>query len=513
MKIRFDVTAEELAIIQGVLSRHLSDDCKVWVFGSRAKNSARFNSDLDLAIECKAKLPQKSVSELKEDFDDSKLAFAVDVVDMNGIEAYFKKIIDAQKVVFPLKSKTPKLRFPEFGGEWEEKRLIELSENGFSNGAFNDPKRVGRGYRIINVKDMYVDGAIDVNNLSRVDIDEKEFLKNRVEYGDIFFTRSSLVKEGIAYSNVNLSDVDDLTFDGHLIRMRPKKDECSPVFLYYNFATEKSRIQFVQRGKTTTMTTIGQEDIATVAIFLPKKQEQQKIADFLTVVDARIEALTKQQELTEQYKKGVMQKIFLQEIRFRADDGSEFSEWEYRELAEIAVKNTNKNSSNKISFVLTNSASKGIVSQQDYFDKDIANQNNLDGYYIVDINDFVYNPRISILAPVGPIKRNKLRQGVMSPLYTVFTCHAVNLDFMEKYFDTATWHDYMFSIANYGARHDRMAISNGDFFKMPILLPSLAEQTKIANFLSSIDNKLEAISSELQVAKKFKKALLQQMFV
>lgn len=117
----------------------------------------------------------------------------------------------------------PQLRFPEFREEWEITPLINLSINGFSNGAFNDPNKVGSGYRIINVKDMYIDGTINIDTLNRVAIDEKEFSKNRVEYGDIFFTRSSLVKEGIAHSNVNLNTVDDLTFDGHLIRMRPKK--------------------------------------------------------------------------------------------------------------------------------------------------------------------------------------------------------------------------------------------------------------------------------------------------
>jgi type I restriction enzyme S subunit len=154
-------------------------------------------------------------------------------------------------------SNVPKLRFKEFDGDWEDKRLFTLSENGFSNGAFNDPKKVGSGYKIINVKDMYIDGTINTDSLTKVALEEKEFLKNRVEYGDIFFTRSSLVKEGIAYSNINLTTNEDLTFDGHLIRMRPKKEICSPIFLYYNFTTKRVRNQLIVRGKTTTMTTIG----------------------------------------------------------------------------------------------------------------------------------------------------------------------------------------------------------------------------------------------------------------
>ena len=144
----------------------------------------------------------------------------------------------------------PKLRFEEFVGDWGNSTISELSINGFSNGVFNDPKKVGSGYRLINVKDMYVEGSIDPATLFKVDIDSSEFEKNKVLYGDIFFTRSSLVKEGIAYSNVFLKHDEDVTFDGHLIRMRPDSSKSSSKFLYYLFKTDKARNQFIERGKT-----------------------------------------------------------------------------------------------------------------------------------------------------------------------------------------------------------------------------------------------------------------------
>lgn len=195
--------------------------------------------------------------------------------------------------------------------DWEECQLIKLSENGLSNGVFNDPLKVGRGYKLINVKDMYVGDVIDVDTLSLLDLDEKVFVKNKVEYGDIFFTRSSLVKSGIAYTNVNLSRNNDITYDGHLIRMRPKQRIVSPKFLAYFFKTDFARRQLIKRGKTTTMTTIGQDDVAEISIVFPTYKEQQKIAAFLTSIDNKIEQVSSQLKQAKTFKKGLLQQMFV----------------------------------------------------------------------------------------------------------------------------------------------------------------------------------------------------------
>lgn len=191
----------------------------------------------------------------------------------------------------------------------------------------------------------------------------------------------------------------------------------------------------------------------------------------------------------------------------------EFDEdWEELILGSISEKKVRKNKDEKIKNVFTNSASQGILNQRDYFDKDIANQNNLSNYYIVEKDDFIYNPRISNLAPVGPISRNHLGTGVMSPLYSVFKIAKGNLDFFEFYFLTNHWHTYMESIANYGARFDRMNISIGDFYKMPLPSPTLLEQTKIANFLTAIDKRLQALQQKKKLLEQYKKGLMQKIF-
>lgn len=188
-------------------------------------------------------------------------------------------------------------------------------------------------------------------------------------------------------------------------------------------------------------------------------------------------------------------------------------EWKVKRLGEIAEKVTSKNKSNKQLPVLTNSATEGVVNQQDYFDREIVTKDNLTNYHIIELNDFVYNPRISVAAPVGPISRNKIGTGIMSPLYTIFKFKEGNIDFFEQYFRTNCWHQYLKDKANFGARFDRMNISNEDFFNLPIPFPPLAEQRRIAQALTALDELIAATNEKLEQMKAYKKGLMQQLFV
>lgn len=189
--------------------------------------------------------------------------------------------------------------------------------------------------------------------------------------------------------------------------------------------------------------------------------------------------------------------------------------WEHRKLGNISKKCIVKNTNKAITETFTNSAEHGIVSQRDFFDKDIANQENISSYYVVNIDDFVYNPRISSSAPCGPISRNKLgRQGIMSPLYTVFSPSGVDLALLEQYFKTSRWYSYMYLNGDTGARADRFAIKDKSFFDMPIATPSsLNEQEIISTFLDQTDYRITLHQRKTEELKKLKKALLQQMFV
>jgi restriction endonuclease S subunit len=187
--------------------------------------------------------------------------------------------------------------------------------------------------------------------------------------------------------------------------------------------------------------------------------------------------------------------------------------WEQRKLGEVSEKVKEKNSDNLYSSVLTNSAEFGIIPQRDFFDKDIANEKSLNGYYIVKQDDFVYNPRISNHAPVGPIKRNQLNEvGVMSPLYYVFRTHDIENSYLATYFDATYWHKFMKLNGDSGARADRFAIKDSLFIEMPIPCPVLPEQVAIGSFFQELDQLITLQQRELELIKEGKKTLLSKMF-
>lgn len=192
----------------------------------------------------------------------------------------------------------------------------------------------------------------------------------------------------------------------------------------------------------------------------------------------------------------------------------EFSKsyWGITRLNVLADKITERNKDDSIKRVFTNSATEGVIDQEEYFDRNIANKNNLTNYFVVEKGDYVYNPRISTTAPVGPISKNKLGIGVMSPLYTVFRFRNKENDFYEHFFLTNLWHVYIKNLSNTGARHDRITISVDNFMKMPLPYASPEEQQKIADCLSSIDDLIDAESRKLKALEKYKKGLMQKLF-
>lgn len=412
-----------------------------------------------------------------------------------------------------VEKKVPEVRFKGFGGEWVYKKLQELTHKGFSNGVFNDPQKVGKGYRLINVKDMYTGDSINIDNLSLVDIGEKEFNNNKVEYGDIFFTRSSLVREGIAYSNVNLSDQHDITFDGHLIRMQPCKTTTDPVFLAYLFKTSSARKQFILGGKTTTMTTIGQSDIAVVELAQPDKPEQTQIGNYFQKLDTLINQHQQKHDKLSSTKKAMLEKMFpkqgetIPEIRFKGFSG----EWEEKGLnneVELFSGLTYSPSDirNSGTLVLRSSNVKNgqlIEADNIYVNPEVVNcRNVVEGDIIV----VVRNGSRSLIG--------KHAQVTSRMNNTVIGAFMTGIRSKQPAFINALLDTNMFTTEvekNLGATINQ--ITNGSFNSMVFMFPKEDEQQEIGNYFQKLDALINQHQQQITKLNNIKQACLSKMFI
>ena len=407
----------------------------------------------------------------------------------------------------------PEIRFPEFSGEWVRTTIEKNFE--FKNGLNKEKEFFGKGTPIVNFKDVYQLISIRKKDISGlVELNENEIERYSAKKGDVFFTRTSETINDIGMSATLVEEIDKCVFSGFVLRARPINNNLDDYFKSYCFNVQPVRKEIVTKSSYTTRALTSGSLLNKVIFNYPKEiGEQQKIAAFLGSIDDKLNKLRRKDYLLKTYKRGLMQKIFSQELRFKKNDGSTYPDWEEKKLGDLADRQITKNTKNTVNRVLTNSATQGVLDQQDYFNKDIANAENLAGYYIVEEDDYVYNPRISLNAPVGPINKNKLGQGVMSPLYSIFSFKDKRNDFYEQYFKTTFWHRYMCSVANYGARHDRMNITTSDFIDMPLPYPHPDEQEKIVSCLDAIDKKVDAVKKQVLKLESFKKGLLQKMFV
>ena len=408
----------------------------------------------------------------------------------------------------------PKLRFKaddgsDFSG-WEEKTLGELCAplTYGMNAAATKFDGENRYIRITDIDDET--HALLPNDIVSPsgELDDKYLVKK----GDILLART-----GASTGKSFLYHPKDgkLFYAGFLIKAHvlPSSDD---YFIYSQTLTDR----YWKWVKTASMRSgqpgINANEYASYSFAVPSLPEQRKIADFLSAVDAVIAAQQAEVDAWEQRKKGVMQKLFSQEVRFKADDGSEFPAWESATVGELFTFVTEKNKDGHINNVITNSAESGLVPQREYFDKDIAVDGNTKGYTVIRKGDFVYNPRKSTSAPFGPFniyERNEV--GIVSPLYTCLTPYDDEMaPYLAWYFKTNRWHPYIVTHgAQSGARHDRVGMTVALMEGIPVLLPSLPEQRKIADCLASMDEVIQKSKGELAKWRKLKKGLLQQMFV
>ncbi|WP_212745408.1 restriction endonuclease subunit S [Aliarcobacter thereius] len=418
----------------------------------------------------------------------------------------------------------PKLRFKEFSEEWEDKLFGEiytfLQTNSFSrallNYEFGEVKNIHYGdihtkfksnFYLEKENVPYINEDIDISKLTN-----DNFCREK----DLVIADASEDYKDIG-KTIEIIDLNNekLVAGLHTYIARDTKDKMALGFGGYFMQTYNIRLQMMKFATGISVLGISKSNLVKIKIKIPQKQEQEKIAIFLSSIDEKIEKLTKKDELLQQYKKSIMQKIFSQEIRFKDDKGKEFPEWEEKKMGDVSKLQGG------YAFKSNEFIKEGIPVIR------ISNISNNNNY--IDDNNMVYYNEISNDKKFS-IKNGDLLVAMSgattgkSSIYNLSTKAYLNQrvglfktnedKLYYKYLVQFVFSDLFISQLNgvlvSGAQPN---ISSKDIEEFKLNLPCLKEQNKIANFLSSIDYKIEENQKQLEKTKEFKKSLLQQMFV
>lgn len=394
--------------------------------------------------------------------------------------------------------KTPKLRFPGFSGAWEKVRLSDVAGKG-EYGLGAAAKKYDGETRYLRITDIN-DESHSFNTA---------FVTSSGIRNDLYLLKPNdfvVARTGASTGKSYLYDPDDgkVQFAGFLIRFRVNNADPQFVFAQTLRRTYQKWVAVVSARSG--QPGINAEEYSGYEFYAPKKEEQEKIAEFLGVVDGRISALQKKVELMKKYKKGVMQKIFSQEIRFKNENGKDYPAWQVKLGNEIFQNVSERNNGQKLP-ILAITQDKGAV-PRDQINYDISvTDASVDNYKVVRKGDFI----ISLRSFQGGIEYSDY-DGICSPAYIILRSSVPIDKHFYKYFLKTRNYIQRLTRKLEGIRDGKM-ISFKYFSDASLPYPALQEQKKIANILTAIDEKINLTERELEQAKQFKKALLQQMFV
>ncbi len=401
----------------------------------------------------------------------------------------------------------PKLRFKEFDENWKEvtlKNCITSIDSGWSPQCESYPANSSE-WGVLKTTSVDWSGFNSSFN-KKLPLELTPRKEIEVKPLDILVTRAGPTERVGVVSVVPHSVRSKLMISDKLIRLK-SNEENNPLFLGISLSSVKcqNQLQSKTSGLAKSQTNISQKILGEVLLKLPSKEEQTKIASFLSAVDEKISQLTKKHELLSQYKQGMMQKLFSQQIRFRADDGSEFGEWEEKELKDIAEINPkSKKLPESFIYIDLESVEKGQLLLQKNIELQDAPSR---AQRLLAKGDVLFQM-------VRPYQQNNYYFN-LSGEYVASTGYAQIRTKLDSKFIYYALHEKTFldEVMNRCTGTSYPAINSSDLSSIEILIPCLEEQTKIANFLSAIDQKIEVVAQQIEQAKTWKKGLLQQMFI
>ena len=394
----------------------------------------------------------------------------------------------------------PKLRFPEFKGEWERKKLGEVAE------------------RVTTKNSIGIDNVLTISAQYGL-LSQLEFFNKSVSAKDVtgYYLLS---KDDFAYNKSysngypmgaikRLNRYENGVVSTLYICFRNKKDfDNSFAEQYFETGNQNIEIEKVaQEGaRNHGLLNIGVKDFFDIQITIPTLPEQKRIASFFTALDQKIAELKQKKNLLENYKKGVMQKLFSQEMRFKDESNLNFKKWDKYKLGKI-IEEYKENSVKENQHPVLTSSNKGLVLQTDYYENNrITEKSNL-GFNIIPSGYITYRSRSDNKRFTFNVNDFEFK-GLISTYYPVFKLIEGSNKFLIEYLNYK-W-EY---IGIYGVGTSQAVLSFNTLKTIEIQIPCIAEQTKIANFLTTLDEKINRTEHQLQRTQAYKKGLLQKMFV
>lgn len=410
------------------------------------------------------------------------------------------------------KRNVPRLRFREFKDEWKEKKLGSLGSF-FKGNGLSKADLSYDGQECILYGELYTKYNEVITNIqSKTNLEDKNFIRSKIN--DVIIPSSG--ETAIDIATASCVKKDNVILGGDLNVFRP--NDVDGIFVSYQLNNQK-RTEIAKIAQGASVVHVYNEQLKKVKICITEIQEQKKIADFFSLVDKKIEKQSEKVEALKTYKKGIMQKIFKQEIRFKDENGREYPEWEEKRLGDIGKTYTGLSGKTKEDFETGNAkyitymnVFKNIKIKSELIDivdiKDNENQNKvLEG-------DLLFTTSSETAEEVGMVS---LCDKYIENLYLNSFCFGfriknlkINSNFIVYYLRSPKIRKKISILAQGSTRYN---LSKNELMKLAIEIPCIEEQTQIATFLCTIDERMDKEEKKLEELKVWKKGLLQKMFI
>ena len=410
------------------------------------------------------------------------------------------------------KLNVPNLRFPEFQGEWEESSIGEM----FDLYSGNTPSRLNKEHfrGTINwissgeLKEHYI-----YSSKEQISEEAAKSLK-QLPVGTFVIAIYGLEAEGVRGTGSIIQEPS--TISQACMSFIPK-GVIENEFLY-SWYKKHGNVIGIRYAQGTKQQNLSYDILEKFRIAYPNSKEQEKLNNFISLLDERIATQNKIIEDLKKLKCAIIEEVYCspKQRKPKKRFGEYSSPLSTYKMKDFCVRITDKNKDNKCSLVLTIAAQDGLVDQETFFNKSVASE-NLTGYYILHNGDFAYNRSYSSGYSWGAVKRlDKYEEGVLSTLYICFRVNEsiVNSDYLSYYFESTKWHKGVSDISGEGARnHGLLNISISDYFNTEHRFPPMDEQKCIASILNAITVKEQNAIELGQLYSKQKQYLLRQMFI